>query len=127
MFPMKNKILLPLILLVLTIFSCDDRDDNLEAVNIRIKNVSAVAYDVVQINGDTENVHTDVASGALSDYFEYETAYAYASIVIETEEQTYTLQPIDYVGETPLPLGFYTYELNITEEGNSVELNLVVD
>ncbi|WKB82079.1 hypothetical protein QYR09_03365 [Cellulophaga lytica] len=125
---MKNKTLFfSIIVLLFTLLSCDDRDDNLEAVNIRIKNVSAVAYDVVQINGDTENVHIDVASGEVSEYFEYETAYAYAAVVIEADGQTYTLQPIDYVGETPLPLGFYTYELNITEEGNGVVLNLVVD
>lgn len=124
---MKNKIILPLLVLVLTIFSCDDRDDNLEAVNIRVKNVSELTYSLVQINGDTENVHTDVASGEVSEYFEYETAYAYASIVIEADGKTYTLQAIDYVGETPLPLGFYTYELNIVEENNVVELKLVVD
>ncbi len=125
---MKNKTLFfSIIVLLFTLLSCDYRDDNLEAVNIRIKNVSAVAYDVVQINGDTENVHIDVASGEVSEYFEYETAYAHAAVVIEADGQTYTLQPIDYVGETPLPLGFYTYELNITEEGNGVVLNLVVD
>ncbi|MEP0212806.1 MAG: hypothetical protein ABJD66_06315 [Cellulophaga sp.] len=124
---MKNKILFPLLVLVLTIFSCDDRDDNLEAVNIRIKNVSEVNYDMVQVNGDAENVYTNVASGEVSEYFEYETAYAYASILIEADGETYTLQAIDYVGETPLPLGFYTYELNVVEENNGVELKLVVD
>lgn len=124
---MKNKILLPLLVLVLTIFSCDDRDDNLEAVNIRIKNISEVTYTMVQVNGDAENVHSDITSGEVSEYFEYETAYAYASILIEADGKTYTLQAIDYVGETPLPLGFYTYELNIIEENNGVELKLAVD
>ncbi|MGJ8658926.1 hypothetical protein [Cellulophaga fucicola] len=124
---MKNKLFLPIVLLMLTFcFSCDDRDDNLEAVNIRIKNTSSVTYTTVQV-GDAETVHTNIAPDAFSEYLEYETAYGYAYISIEADGQTYTLQPIDYVGETPLPLGFYTYELNIIEESNSVELTLVVD
>ncbi|MCL5247063.1 hypothetical protein M4I21_14675 [Cellulophaga sp. 20_2_10] len=124
---MKNKLFLPIVILLLSFcFSCDDRDDNLEAVNIRIKNTSSLTYDTVQV-GEADMQHTAIAPDAFSEYLEYETAYNYASIIIEADGQTYTLQPIDYVGETPLPLGFYTYELNIIEESNGVELTLVVD
>jgi hypothetical protein len=36
------------------------------------------------------------------------------------------LQPIDFEGETELPIGFYTYKLSIDEEGE-VGLKFVVD
>lgn len=85
---MKNKLFLPIVLLMLTFcFSCDDRDDNLEAVNIRIKNTSSVTYTTVQVGGDAETVHTNIAPDAFSEYLEYETAYGYAYISIEQTDK----------------------------------------
>ncbi len=106
-------------LLLIFVLSCTDRDDDLTAVNIRIKNVSDVSYTRVQVGAD-DQVHENIASGDFSDYLEYEEAFRYAFIEIMAEDQTYTLQPIDFVGETPLSLGFYTYELNITESGDVI-------
>ncbi len=31
-----------------------------------------------------------------------------------------TLQPIDFVGETELPIGLYTYELDVSAEGDVI-------
>ena len=53
-------------------------------------------------------------------------AYQYAFVEIKSGEDIYVLQPIDFVGETELPIGFYTYKLNINEEGE-VSLQFVVD
>ncbi|WP_422083940.1 hypothetical protein [Ulvibacterium sp.] len=111
--------------LAVLVVGCTDRDDDVDAVNIRIKNTSNIAFDEVQV-ADAEEVHKNVSSGDYSGYFEYETAYQYAFIQIRSGEETFTLQPIDFVGETPLPIGFYTYELDITEEGN-VNLNFRID
>lgn len=97
--------------------SCTDKDDNnVDAVNIRIKNTSNLTFDEVQV-GDAGKVHMNIAQGDYSDYLEYETAYSYAFVEIKSDSATYTLQPFDFVGETELPIGFYTYELDITEEG----------
>lgn len=104
---------------------CTDKDDDVNAVNIRIKNVSSLIFDEVQV-GDAEEVHMNVSPNDYSTYFIYETAYQYAFISIKSGAETYTLQPIDFVGETELPIGFYTYELNVTAEGD-VELNFVID
>ncbi len=114
-----------LILLFIFSLGCTDRDDDVAIVNIRIKNTSAFTFGNVQV-GDEESVHLNVAPGAYSPYLEYEEAYRYNYIRIEANEETYVLQPIDYVGETPLPVGFYTYELFITEEGD-VQLTFKVD
>lgn len=105
--------------------SCTDNDDEVNAVNIRIRNLSDIPFDEVQV-GDQEILYTDIAPDSYSDYLEYETAYRYAYIAITAGEESYVLQPVDYVGETALPLGLYTYELDITAEG-AVELNFVAD
>lgn len=105
--------------------SCTDRDDDVAIANIRIKNTSNLNYEKVQV-GAEENIHLNIAAGGYSDYLEYEEAYTYNYIKIEANEETYILQPIDYVGETPLPVGFYTYELSITE-GGDVQLTFKVD
>jgi len=105
--------------------SCNDRDDDVNIVNIRIRNSSSINFDEVQV-GSVEEFHKNVSPGEYSGYFEYETAFRYAFVQIRSGEETFTLQPIDFVGETPLPIGFYTYELDITEEGE-VTLNFVID
>jgi hypothetical protein len=116
-------------LLLLTAFaimiSCTDMDDEVTNANIRIKNLSSLTFDEVQV-GEQETLHTNIAPEDYSDYLPYETAYSSASISIKAGEETFLLQPPDFVGETELPPGFYTYELNVTEEGG-VSLNFKAD
>ncbi len=120
------KRLIPLVLLVLvSVFSCTDRDDNIDSVNIRIKNVSDLSFDTVQV-GNADAVHENVAPGEFSEYFSYEEAYRYAYIELVAAGETYILQPIDFVGEDPLNVGFYTYEL-LPVTGGQVRLNFVAD
>lgn len=113
---MKNALTLVFVVLFLAT-SCTDRDDKLSAVNIRVKNVSSINFDEVQAGGD-EFIHFEVSSGSFSEYLEYETAYQYAYIQIMSGNESYVLQPIDFVGETPLEIGFYTYVLDVSEEGD---------
>jgi hypothetical protein len=96
---------------------CTDRDDDVNEVNIRIQNVSDITFDEVQV-GDAESLHMNIGPDEFSEYLVYETAYRYAFIQIISGAETYTLQPIDFVGETELPIGLYTYELSIGAEGD---------
>ena len=34
------------------------------------------------------------------------------------------IQPIDYVGETPLGIGYFTYHLDIEERNNNMHLSI---
>lgn len=121
---MKRFLILAISVFVFVV-GCTDRDDELNGVQIRVKNVSAIQYDSIQVGG-AEMIHTNVGPDSYTDYLEYETAYTYDYINISAEDETYVLQPIDFVGETPLPFGFYTYEIGLDEEGN-VTLDFVVD
>lgn len=116
------------VLLVITfglLMACTDQDDDLESVNVRIKNNSSIVFDEV-IVGTALEPHLNITPGSYSPYFLYEEAYRYAYIEIASGEETFVLQPIDYVGETPLPIGLYTYELDVTESGEVI-LEFVVD
>lgn len=107
------------IFLVLIIFSigCTDRDDNVSVVNLRVKNNNNFTYDTVVVGEETQ-LHENVAAGSYSDYLQYEQAYRYAFVEIDTAGTKFTLQPIDFVGETPLSPGFYTYDLELEANGN---------
>ena len=114
-----------LILTVLLNISCTDRDDDVNEVNIRVRNISNITFDTVQV-GEADKIHENVDPDSFTDYLQYEVAYRYAFIEIQSGTETYVLQPTDFVGETELPKGLYTYELDVTEEGD-VLLNFLVD
>lgn len=105
--------------------ACEDRDDNIGGVNIRVKNMANFNFNKVQV-GAEDKIHENVAPGDYSDYLEYEIAYRYAYIKIEADSTSYVLQPIDFVGEDSLNIGFYTYELDVSDEGD-VSLEFKVD
>lgn len=121
---MKRIILLLLTITLVTV-ACEDRDDKITGVNIRIKNDANFNFNKVQVGAD-DKIHENVAPGKYSEYLEYVKAYRYAYVKIEGDSTNYVAQPIDFVGEDSLSIGFYTYELNVSEEG-SVLLNFVVD
>ena len=120
-----KKLLASVLLASSLMISCTDQDDDLDSVNVRIKNNSSFVFDEV-IVGAAMEPHLNIAPGSFSNYFVYEEAYRYAYIEITSGEETFVLQPIDFVGETPLPIGFYTYELDVTATGE-VLLEFVVD
>ncbi len=121
-----GKVISAVLLLVLVCFGCTDRDDTVTMANIRVRNVSNINFDSVQV-GEEDKIHENVAPNGFSEYLEYETAYSYDYIKITSgEEGVFILQPIDFVGEDELPIGLYTYDLNITEEGEVV-LEFVID
>ena len=112
-------------MMITVALSCTDRDDDVEEINIRVRNISDIVFDMVQV-GEADKIHENVGPDSFTEYLQYEEAYRYAYIEIQSGAETFVLQPIDFVGETPLPKGLYTYELNIDNEGEVI-LNFRVD
>lgn len=110
---MKRLLLLSIILLGISI-SCTDRDDNVDIVNIRIKNNTDFFFnEVLLVQKDT--IYENVGEGEFSEYYEFVQAFQTAALTITTDSTTYNYVP----EETPidsLPIGFYTYELGLDEE-----------
>ena len=105
-----NKILFSLILFAaLTFWGCNNDD-----VQIRIENSTGSDFVSVLVNSKgNENTYGSVPDGAQSEYKTYPEAYRYGYVeAITVDDDTLIVQPIDYVGESPLDGGKYTYKLS---------------
>lgn len=102
-----RPLLLPLVA-CLALAACPnpfDPDDG--PVHVRFENASAVPMESVE-TAFVDGVGT-LAPGEATPYVEVETAYRYTYFSAVVEGRRLVLQPIDYVGETPLRPGRYTY------------------
>lgn len=117
-----RKILI-LILISTIFYNCSSSEDANE-LQIRISNVSEFNYENINVNASGEMVSFgNLNSNSNSEFKTFDLAYRYAFIQFEIDGETFTLQPIDYVGETPLENGKYSYEININQD-NEVRLEL---
>ncbi|NMM47526.1 hypothetical protein [Marinigracilibium pacificum] len=120
---MKSKILLFILPILLTL-GCSKED---EPLLIRIKNISQFDYKNITVNSNTFN---DLNSGETSDYQTFEVAYRYAYVELEIDGEVFTIQPIDFVGETEYKNGSYTYLIDAnesTERYSRLSIDLVKD
>jgi hypothetical protein len=69
----------------------------------------------VSTTGDLVNFG-NLTSNAKSEFIIFEAAYRYAFVEFQIGSETFTFQPIDYVGETLLSNGKYNYEINVNPD-----------
>ncbi|MFC5624000.1 hypothetical protein [Algoriphagus winogradskyi] len=113
---MRN--LFPLFLAISFFTSCTDDSDfeNPEGVLIRVENSSRLDFKEILISSGAEPVEFgDVKAGKKSDFKEFESAYRYGFVSLMADGEELRIQPFDYVGETPLSKGYYTYKLGVDE------------
>jgi hypothetical protein len=98
-------------------------------VEIRMANRSDRDFDQVDATFTSKKVsYGPVAKGATSEYRTIqEDAYRYALVVVTAGGETFRFQPIDFVGETPLAPGRYTYALNIDPNDRQLTIDLIED
>ena len=101
--------------------------DSSDGIMIRMRNDAAVDFDRVQANFpfgpkiDYGPLRTD----GTSEYEPVGRAYRYAFIRMQLADgRELTYQPIDYVGETLLKPGRYTYVLTIDGSGSDAGIDL---
>lgn len=98
------------------------------SVEIRVANRSDRDFERVVATFEPDRVdYGAVAKGATSKYHKVQQAYRYALVEVTAGGQTFRFHPIDYVGETLLEPGRYTYALNIESSDNTVTIDLVED
>lgn len=129
------KKIIILILGIFVLLSCnentelDDVDCELPGVRIRLLNASSYKFSNIIVNSQSGNKDFgDLNAGQKSKYQTFELAYRYGFVELEIFGDTYTIQPIDYFGETPLTDGAYTYVIdanNSQEQYGKLSLNLV--
>ncbi|MFD2725071.1 hypothetical protein [Hyunsoonleella rubra] len=106
------KFITPLFLFILLFTHCANDDLPEEAVEIRLSNVSEFDYKNITVNSTS---FEDLEAGKTSTYKTFDLAYRYGFVELEIDGTTYTIQPIDYVGETPLEKGKYTYQIDAND------------
>ncbi len=100
-------------------------DDCEGPVNISIQNKSAVDFSAVMVEFPNKNIvqYGAVAAGGTSAAQSIPEAYRYAYVEATAGGKKYVLQPIDFVGETPLcGGGSFVYALTLQDEQLSIEL-----
>jgi hypothetical protein len=126
------KKLLILTIAVTVFFGCSKNSGtNTSEVYIRLSNMSEYNFKNIVVNTSTGNVDFEnIDSGQMSQYKNFETAYQYAFVELEIEGRIHTIQPIDYVEETPLEDGYYTYQIDANdsqEQYGRISLTIIED
>lgn len=97
--------------------------------NVRIKNTSTSDYENVTVksaDGTTIN-YGSIAAGKTSCYSSYNKIYRYAFVKLSIAGKEHTLQPIDFVGETPLGKGKFTYALDFDAANSRLNITTTKD
>ncbi|GAB3221517.1 hypothetical protein GCM10027454_14260 [Algoriphagus aestuariicola] len=104
-----------LMLFFLVFSACGIHDGRPDGVFIRIHNNSDVNFEKVTVqSGNEEQFFGDVLSRTASEYREFDYAFRYGAVWLQAEGRDFSLIPTDYVGETPLRNGFYTYRIGLS-------------
>jgi len=113
------KKILIIIILIATLISCSNDENSPSEIRIRLSNISQFDFRNIVVNTSTRNVNFEnINIGEKSEYKTFQIAYRYAFIEMEIGGKIYTLQPIDYFGETPLKNGNYTYQIDANNSQN---------
>ena len=106
------------------IYGCSSSDESSD-LQIRISNVSEFNYENINVNASGEIVNFgNLDSNSKSEFRTFDLAYRYAFVEFQINGETFTLQPIDYVGETPLENGKYSYEINVNPSSQFQKVTL---
>lgn len=119
---MKLKLIL-LTLTIFSLFSCSD-DEATNEVNIRLANNSEFKFEDATYNGINFG---DIVPGKKTEYKLFENQYSYGSVNITIDGEQYKWQPFDFVGESLLEDGDYTFEYSFDNDSKVLTDNLVRD
>jgi len=82
------------------------------ATEIRVRNDSTIDFKNVVVGGKK---YGDIKRGAVTDYQTWEKAYRYSLVTLLADSKPLKIQPEDYVGESQLGNGHFTYVLTIQD------------
>ena len=100
---------LKIVLLILVLLACSNSTEG-GPVNLRIFNKTGMEISEVIVNSVT---YSAIEIDGYSNFKKHDYIYRYAYIKAIIGGKDYVLQPIDYVGESKLTSGDYTFKLEI--------------
>ena len=102
-------------LFALSVLACGFLDPN-ETLEVRVMNGSEFLLDQGILHlPDDSIVFSELQPGQSTPYQEVARAYGIATVQVVVAQDTARLQVIDYVGETRLSPGRYTYDLSFVD------------
>lgn len=110
-----------LIALVVTIFSMYRIGTPVEVSMVRIANGTGLPLQNVHINSI---FFGDVPVDGVSSYQALTPAYRYAALRLEVAGEKFEMAPDDYVGETPLGRGNFTYRIRRQYHGGAMYFDI---
>lgn len=126
---MKNLGILLAFVLMIGFAACTSATGKTGELEIRVANRSDQDFERVDVTFESGKVeYGPVPRGGVSEYRWVGEAYRYARVdVVVKGRPPLILQPIDFVGETLLEPGRYTYALSIDRNDGILVLDLVED
>lgn len=95
---------------------------------IRISNTTDMDFDQVTVGFPSRTInYGPLKAHAVSDYAWTWEAYSYAAVEVKAGNLQGSLQPEDYFGQKPLPIGFYTYEIFMEASTNDTTGNIPIN
>jgi hypothetical protein len=92
-----------------------------DGVYLRLRNASGVSFDNIVVHFGLPIDFGALPARAESRYLRADGIYSYSAIQATSGELRFIVQPTDYVGETPLRSGYYTYGLTIAAQPEGEE------
>ncbi|MFK8038414.1 MAG: hypothetical protein AB8B74_09000 [Crocinitomicaceae bacterium] len=94
-------------------------NEDINKTNIRIINNSKYDFCNVVLNPTGGNVNYGIIEkGTSTCYKVYDKAFNYAYTSLQIGDETFTFQPIDYVGEPELGTGKFSYSIDVLSYGD---------
>ena len=120
---MKHPIFYQLIIAGLSLLSACKKDavKTDTAIELRVLNkTTATIYNCIVNPGSLSGSYNfgQVAVDSVSNYKTFDRGYSYSYVSPTLNNNTCALQPFDYVGETPLVSGKYTYKITFSPPNN---------
>lgn len=114
-----KKIIAPLFISILVITGCNVVGNEDTEVEIRVQNTSSFTIESLRIaTGGGDFTYETLTPGQISDYNLFDYSYSYFFVSFSIDTNSFIQQPIDYVGESKIKTGKYTYNIAIETLGD---------
>ncbi|TMM56074.1 hypothetical protein FEE95_15685 [Maribacter algarum] len=113
-----------LICFSVVLFSCTDRDDKLEGVQIRVQNTTSTSFTEIGIDS---LVFSDIQSGRTVFYQQYNGDVLPSNVILTTDSLSTTVAVDNTFEIDSTILNLFTYKIKSMSEGENATIEILKD
>ena len=113
-----------LICSAVVLFSCTDRDDKLEGVQIRVQNTTSTSFNEVGIDS---LIFSDIQSGRMVFYQAYDGDVLPDNVILTTDSLSISIAVDNTFEIDSSALNLFTYKIKSLTEGESATIEVLKD